>query len=421
MAALIALPVASQGGDVVDAGRRASASWVSRRLAFAGVGLAVGGLVRTIARGRRRPASLVIATFLHRHPRAGAQAAGPVLHLSLYQHLGQPMAGILRPGRDRGRGGHGRRRRWLLVRVGSAAAGHRQVTSGGGTPGSSAWSRSRPSCMSPGTSGSRPPATRSGRRRSGCWRRPSGIVPAGFAVWWSHGRPALPVEGIVARASSRASSRRPTSSCWRPPTGAATSRSSTRWPAGRRRCWRCSSGSPSSASGWGSPARSGSSRCWPGFLVLQRPWRDRSRRDGGGRPGERGATDSAILFALATGVMIATYTAIDRVGTRLIAPCPVRGDPVGRHAPSCWSCGSRSWPAAICCATAGGGPAGGRRRLADARRVPVHPRRPERRAAVGRRAAARIGDGLRGGLGLGPDGRGGRSIGGRRRGSGPRR
>ena len=67
-----------------------------------------------------------------------------------------------------------------------------------------------------------------------------------------------------------------------------------------------------------------------GFLVLQRPWRAiamaRSgggvagwRRRTGGRAGARkAAADSAILFALATGVMIATYSAIDRVGTRHI-------------------------------------------------------------------------------------------------------
>lgn len=36
----------------------------------------------------------------------------------------------------------------------------------------------------------------------------------------------------------------------------------------------------------------------------------------------RGILDSAIPFALATGVMIATYSAIDRVGTRLIDPVP---------------------------------------------------------------------------------------------------
>jgi uncharacterized membrane protein len=63
-----------------------------------------------------------------------------------------------------------------------------------------------------------------------------------------------------------------------------------------------------------------------GFLVLQRPWRAivsaRSARSVGQGGVRKAAADSAILFALATGVMIATYTAIDRVGTRLIDPFP---------------------------------------------------------------------------------------------------
>ena len=50
-----------------------------------------------------------------------------------------------------------------------------------------------------------------------------------------------------------------------------------------------------------------------GFLVLQQPWR--------ALQGHRGV-DPAIAFALATGVTIATYTALDRVGTRLIDPLP---------------------------------------------------------------------------------------------------
>lgn len=50
-----------------------------------------------------------------------------------------------------------------------------------------------------------------------------------------------------------------------------------------------------------------------GFLVLQQPWR--------ALQGHRGV-DPAIAFALATGVSIATYTALDRVGTRLIDPLP---------------------------------------------------------------------------------------------------
>jgi uncharacterized membrane protein len=50
-----------------------------------------------------------------------------------------------------------------------------------------------------------------------------------------------------------------------------------------------------------------------GFLLLQRPWL--------ALRGHRGI-DPAIAFALATGVAIATYSAIDRVGTRLIDPIP---------------------------------------------------------------------------------------------------
>jgi uncharacterized membrane protein len=48
-----------------------------------------------------------------------------------------------------------------------------------------------------------------------------------------------------------------------------------------------------------------------GFLLLQQPWR--------ALQGHRGF-DPAIAFALATGVAIATYSALDRVGTRLIEP-----------------------------------------------------------------------------------------------------
>jgi len=49
-----------------------------------------------------------------------------------------------------------------------------------------------------------------------------------------------------------------------------------------------------------------------GFLLLQRPWRA-LRRGGSG-------LDPAVAFAFATGVTIATYTLIDRLGTRLIEP-----------------------------------------------------------------------------------------------------
>jgi len=51
-----------------------------------------------------------------------------------------------------------------------------------------------------------------------------------------------------------------------------------------------------------------------GFLWHQRPWRF-LRRSGAG-----GTADVAVAFALATGVSIATYSAIDRIGSRLIEP-----------------------------------------------------------------------------------------------------
>jgi uncharacterized membrane protein len=50
-----------------------------------------------------------------------------------------------------------------------------------------------------------------------------------------------------------------------------------------------------------------------GFLILQRPWQALRGRRG---------VDPAIAFALATGVTIAAYSAVDRVGTRLIDPLP---------------------------------------------------------------------------------------------------
>jgi drug/metabolite transporter (DMT)-like permease len=51
-----------------------------------------------------------------------------------------------------------------------------------------------------------------------------------------------------------------------------------------------------------------------GFAVLQRPWRAFRRR------GTAGGIDPAVAFALATGVTIAAYSAVDRVGSRLVAP-----------------------------------------------------------------------------------------------------
>jgi uncharacterized membrane protein len=50
-----------------------------------------------------------------------------------------------------------------------------------------------------------------------------------------------------------------------------------------------------------------------GFLILQQPWQAVRGRRG---------LDPSIAFALATGVTIAAYSAVDRVGARLIDPLP---------------------------------------------------------------------------------------------------
>jgi uncharacterized membrane protein len=59
-----------------------------------------------------------------------------------------------------------------------------------------------------------------------------------------------------------------------------------------------------------------------GFLVLQRPWRALAAARAAPAGARRATVDTAVLFALATGVTIATYSAIDRVGTRIIDPIP---------------------------------------------------------------------------------------------------
>jgi drug/metabolite transporter (DMT)-like permease len=58
-----------------------------------------------------------------------------------------------------------------------------------------------------------------------------------------------------------------------------------------------------------------------GILVIQRPWR--ALRPEGGRLGpgaDRPGVDRAVVYALLTGVAIASYSAVDSVGVRLIEP-----------------------------------------------------------------------------------------------------
>lgn len=59
-----------------------------------------------------------------------------------------------------------------------------------------------------------------------------------------------------------------------------------------------------------------------GIFLIQRPWRVLAvvRRRTGGRGNGPGDPLGAAEFALLTGVMIAAYSAVDRVGARLVAP-----------------------------------------------------------------------------------------------------
>ena len=98
--------------------------------------------------------------------------------------------------------------------------------------------------------------------------------------------------------------------------GLSTGRPLGRLPAGARhraRSWRSSSGSGCWVSGSAWPARSGSRSCWSAS----------SGSSGRGSScGARRGFDPSIAFAIATGVTIAIYSAVDRVGTRLIDPVP---------------------------------------------------------------------------------------------------
>lgn len=92
---LIATAVAAQGGDAltpaVGLGILGLAS-----AGFTGVGLAVGGLVRTsLAAGVT--GFLVIATLLLDTLGPALRLPDPIIQLSLYQHLGQPIAGVYDP------------------------------------------------------------------------------------------------------------------------------------------------------------------------------------------------------------------------------------------------------------------------------------------------------------------------------------
>ena len=156
-----------------------------------------------------------------------------------------------------------------------------------------------------------------------------GIVPAGVAAWWLTGRPALPVEGVALGLLSGV-----IEAGYFVLLAAAYRRGdlSVVYPIARGTAplLAVAIGVGLFGEQLGVPGSAGVVLLLAGFMALQQPWRALRRTGrGSGVAGSarsagsgRGGVDPAIAFALATGVTIATYTAIDRLGTRLIHPLP---------------------------------------------------------------------------------------------------
>lgn len=138
-----------------------------------------------------------------------------------------------------------------------------------------------------------------------------GIVPVGFAAWWVTGQPALPWEGIVFGVVSGV-----VEAVYFILLAAAYRRGdlSVVYPLARGTAplLAVAIGVGLLGERLGVLGSLGVVALLAGFLLLQRPWQ--VLRGHG--------LDPAVAFALATGVSIATYTAIDRLGTRLIDPLP---------------------------------------------------------------------------------------------------
>lgn len=142
------------------------------------------------------------------------------------------------------------------------------------------------------------------------------VVPIGFAVWWLDERPPLPAEGIALGVTSGV-----VEAAYFILLAAAYRRGdlSVVYPVARGTAPLLAViiGVVVLGERLGVAGSLGVIALLAGFLWLQRPWRAIALARRTGRVGARKAAgDSAILFALATGVMIATYTALDRVGTR---------------------------------------------------------------------------------------------------------
>jgi len=146
----------------------------------------------------------------------------------------------------------------------------------------------------------------------------AGIVPAGIVAWWVIGGPALPVEGVALGVLSGV-----VEAGYFVLLSAAYRRGdlSVVYPIARGTAplLAVAIGVGLFGERLGVAGALGVVALLAGFLVLQRPWRALRWRGRGGGVGGAGL-DPAIGFALATGVTIATYSAIDRIGARLISP-----------------------------------------------------------------------------------------------------
>jgi uncharacterized membrane protein len=136
-----------------------------------------------------------------------------------------------------------------------------------------------------------------------------GIVPAGIAAWWLAGQPALPVEGVALALVSGV-----IEAVYFILLSAAYRRGdlSVVYPIARGTAPLLAVvlGVAVLGERLGVSGSIGVAALLAGFLLLQQPWRALRGR----------GFDPSVAFALATGVTIATYSAIDRVGTRLIDP-----------------------------------------------------------------------------------------------------
>jgi ABC-2 type transport system permease protein len=95
IAVLVAIAVANVGGEIRDVVLGTLILGLAAA-GFAGVGLAVGGLVRA-SLAAPVTAALVLASFMLDIIGAALDLPDPILELSLFKHLGQPMAGVYDP------------------------------------------------------------------------------------------------------------------------------------------------------------------------------------------------------------------------------------------------------------------------------------------------------------------------------------